>query len=273
MIDVIITTYRNPEKLKLCLSSVIEKTKFVDFRIFLWCNDPNDEVKKVIHDSIFIDDIPFTDRIIPIYNDNNDGSFASNNNEAAAEGNGEFILFLNDDIEPQHDDWLLNMVSMMNDPGIGAVGSLLLYPKTKAIQHCGVFFSDKTNNLPFHMFYRRNPKEVKDFISMPRYYQAVTGACMLVRRKDFEAVGGFCDEYFYGYEDIQLCLDIKHKLNKKSVYTPRSVLVHYEGISGSFKEHSHLQDNIKTFRKNCSGKYYNDLDFYLSNPNFMVYGK
>lgn len=268
-VDIVITTYRSSEKLKTCLSTVIERTKFVDYKIYLWANDPNEEVKQVIHDAMYIDNILFNEHIEPIFNDNNNGSFASNNNEAAAEGNGDYILFLNDDIEPLSDAWLLSMVNILDtDQKVGVVGSLLLYPDKQTVQHCGVFFSHKTNNLPFHMFYRQHASKVASFISIPRFYQAVTGACMLVRRADFEAVGGFSTDYFYSFEDIDLCLKLKHKLNKTSVFCPQSVLIHNEGIS---KTQPRVKENVAAFRKNCTGKYYNDLEFYINNPNFMIY--
>jgi GT2 family glycosyltransferase len=268
-VDIAITTYRNTEKLKTCLATILEKTKFVDYKIYLFANDPSEEMKKTIHDAMYIDDILFNDHIEPIFNDDNSGSFSSNNNAAAKEGKNDYILFLNDDVYPLRDDWLYSMVSVLdNNNKIGVVGSLLLYPDQKTIQHCGVFFSSKTNNLPYHMFYKQTIDSVSDFISHYRYYQAITGACMLVRRKDFEEVGGFNTEFFYSFEDIELCLKIKDKLKKGAVYCPNSVLVHNEGIS---KTQPRLQDNIAAFRKNCSGKYYNDLEFYLNNPNFMIY--
>lgn len=271
-VDVVITTHRNADKLKICLRSVIEKTKFVDYKIYLLANDPNEAIKKVIHDSMFVDDILFTDRIEPIFNDNNDGSFSTNNNETAAEGKAPYILFLNDDCEPINEDWLLNMKSMLDkDPKLGVVGALLLYPGQKIIQHCGVFFSQRTNGLPYHMLYKQPVKKVAGFISVPRYYQAVTAACMLVRRDDFEKVGGFSKDYQYGYEDSQLCLDLKDKCDRRIIYTPSAQLIHHEGISGAFKQHPSLQDNIKAFRKNCSGRYINDYEFYMGDPKFMVY--
>lgn len=271
-VDIVTTTFRNTDKLKICLNTVVERTKYVEYKWYLWVNDPNDEIKEIIHNSMFIDNIMFNDRIEPIYNDNNDGSFSSNNNEAAAEGNSPYILFLNDDVEPTNEAWLLNMINMIdNNPKIGAVGAMLLYPGKQLVQHCGVFFSQRTNNLPFHMHYRQPVSKVASFISVPRYYQAVTGACMLVRRDDFEKLGGFSTEFFYGFEDCALCLDIAHELKKKIVYCPNAVLIHHEGISGSFKEHPKLQDNIKAFRKNYTGKYYDDYNFYINDPNFMTY--
>jgi len=268
-VDLITTTFRNVDKLKICLSSVVEKTKFVDYKWYVWANEPNKEVEEVIHDSMFIDDILFNDHIEPIFNDNNDGSFSSNNNEAAAEGDAEYILFLNDDTMPLMDDWLLNMVRILDtDTKVGVVGSLLLYPDKKTIQHCGVFFSHRTNNLPFHMYHKHNLNTVSKFVSVPRYYQAVTAACMLVRRDDFESVGGFSTDYFYSFEDVDLCIRIKDKLKKNCVFCPQSILVHDEGISGT---QPRLEENIAAFRKNCTGKYFNDLEFYMSNPKFMIY--
>jgi len=266
-IDIVTTHYRN-KKFKNCLNTVTERTKFVDYKWYVWANSPNEEVEEMLYDSMYIDDILFNDRIEVIFNDSNDGSFASNNNEAAAEGNSEYILFLNDDTEPTNDSWLLNMKHILDtDENVGVVGSLLLYPD-KTIQHCGVFFSHRTNNLPFHMNYKQPLSKVADFVSVPRYYQAVTAACMLVRRKDFEAVGGFSTDYFYSFEDTDLCLMMKHKLKKRCVFTPGAQLIHYEGIT---KTQPRLEDNVSAFKKNCSGKYFNDLEFYLNDPKFMIY--
>ena len=136
-ISIITTTYRNKEKLKRCLTLVLEKTKYVDYNWIVWANDPDDEVKQIIHDAMFIDDICFQDITIPIYNDTNNGSFSSNNNEAVLESDSKYILFMNDDIEPINETWLLNMKTLLdNDQKIGAIGALLMYPNN-LIQHCG----------------------------------------------------------------------------------------------------------------------------------------
>jgi len=121
------------------------------------------------------------------------------------------------------------------------------------------------------MFYRQPYEKVAPFVSVPRYYQVVTGACMLVRRADFEAVGGFSPEYYYCYEDVDLCLKFKHQLKKRCVYMPAAQLIHHEGISGTFKKHPKLEENIKVLKEKWTGKYLNDYDFYLRDPKFMTY--
>ena len=79
-VDIVTTTYRSADKLRVCLESVNENTKFVDYKWYLWANDPNDEMKQVIDEAIYLDGILVNDKIVPIFNDNNDGSFSSNNN-------------------------------------------------------------------------------------------------------------------------------------------------------------------------------------------------
>lgn len=267
-VDLITTTFRNVDKLKICLTSITEKTKFVDYKWYVYANDPNDEVKQIIHNSMFVDDILFNDRIIPIFNDSNDGTFSTNNNDAAEEGDSEYILFMNDDVEPINDDWLFHMVNIMDsDAKVGAVGAMLLYPN-KLIQHIGVMFDHRTNGLPFHIFYKQ---QLSEFAMHSRLYQAVTGACMLVRRKDFEGMGGFETAYKYGYEDTSFCLKLKHDLGKNSVYCAESRLIHHEGISGKFKNHPYLQENIKTFKTQWKKKIFNDHQFYLNNSDYMLY--
>jgi GT2 family glycosyltransferase len=273
MIDICITTYNGHKGvLKKCLGSLIEKTKFVDFRIWLYASEPDREMEQIIWDSMHVDNILFTDRIEILYNDNNCDTYSRNNNSIAEEGDGDLILFLNDDTEVINDDWLYQMQKiMLSDEKVGAVGALLLYPDMKTVQHCGVMFSTRTNNLPFHMYYRQPLKSIQAYASLPRYYQAVTAACMLVRRADFMALGGFYEEFKNGFEDIALCIDIKEKLGKRMVYCPNAQLIHHEGVSGKFKEHPDIQNNIKVLREKYAGKFFNDENFYLSSINHMVY--
>lgn len=268
-VDIVTTTYRNADKLKICLSSVIERTKYVDFKWYLWANDPDDKVKEIIHNSMYIDGIRFHNKLEPIFNDTNDGSFSSNNNEAALEGSADYILFLNDDIEPINETWLLSMIQIMDtDPKVGAVGALLLYPGAKLVQHAGVMFDQRTNGLPYHIFYKQ---PITNFMAVNRYYQAVTAACMLVRREDFTKLNGFDTSFIYGYEDIDYCLKLRHILSKHSVYCAGAQLIHHEGISGTFKKHPHLKNNMDVFRDRWGKKIFNDHQFYLQDKNFMIY--
>jgi GT2 family glycosyltransferase len=252
----------------------MEHTKYVDYKLLLMANEPDEQTKKIMQEAQCLDGWLFNDRIDAWYNDTNTGSFSSNNNELAQEAQGKYLCFLNDDCYPiaENENWLYSMVQVLEtDETVGAVGALLLYPN-KTIQHCGVFFSQRTNNLPFHLHYKQPIDKVAGFIGQYRYYQAITAACMLVRRDDFLALGGFDEGYFYMYEDIDLCLKFKTQLNKRCIYCPEAVLVHNEGISGTNKNPK-IEHNIRLFKDKWGGKYFDDLMFYQTVNNYMVYKK
>ena len=50
---------------------------------------------------------------------------------------------------------------------------------------------------------------------------------MLIKKSTYLEVGGFDNNYVYGYEDVDLCLKL-HKAGYKNIYNPKSVLYHYE---------------------------------------------
>ena len=63
------------------------------------------------------------------------------NNAAVAASDGEYLLFLNDDIEVIEPDWLEAMLEAAAWPGVGIVGARLLYPN-RTVQHAGMFLGD-----------------------------------------------------------------------------------------------------------------------------------
>ena len=138
----------------------------------------------------------------------------------------EHILFLNNDIEIMHPDWLYNMVQHFIRPEVAAVGAKLLYLDHK-IQHAGVIVGN--NGVAGHshkMLWDWDP----GYFSRPHLTQditAVTGACMLVRKDEFLAVGGFDLKLPTAFNDIDLCLKLRKK-GKSIVYTPFARLYHRE---------------------------------------------
>lgn len=186
-----------------------------------------------------------------------DGSFSSINNELVKCSDGEYVLFLNNDTEPQP-FWLYNMISKIHrNSEVGIVGSKLCYSKDK-IQHCGIAFIQQG---PANIGKSVLKSFPSNFSEYDRQYQAVTAACMLMRRSDFDAVGGFGEEYWFCYEDVDLCLKIKNQLNKKIVYSSGSVVIHNESVTQNKYKTSgpKQQEGIKTFKQKWMSKV--ELDF------------
>ena len=101
--------------------------------------------------------------------------------------------------------------------------------KTVAVLPFASFSEDKEVG-----FYR--PYNIqKDYFSSSGYsavcVPAVTAALAMCRKSDFIEVGGFCEEYVYGFEDVDLCLAFNRDLSKQSVVLPDNTTIHMESVS------------------------------------------
>lgn len=157
-------------------------------------------------------------------------NFSAQSNLGAATAEGDVLLFLNDDVVPVNSDWLNELVSPLEDPAIGVVGPLLLYPD-QSVQHAGMYLG--YNRLAGHALRgARLPQGDCGFMATaPRQVMAVTGAALAIRRSDFEALGGFDRDLFALHiQDVDLCLRA-HFSGLAVVHNPRAILLHMESVS------------------------------------------
>jgi GT2 family glycosyltransferase/glycosyltransferase involved in cell wall biosynthesis len=158
-------------------------------------------------------------------NDTNLG-FAKGNNIGARLAGGRSLLFLNNDtlVQPK---WLEDMVGVANaDPTVGIVGIKQLFPYTNTIHHTGIVFTAGAG--PQHLYPHADARW--PHVNKQREYQAINGACLLIRRELFEACGGFDEGYVNGYEDMDLCMMIRQR-GFKVVCCTSSYIYHYGQIS------------------------------------------
>lgn len=146
-------------------------------------------------------------------------------NTGAAAAQGEALLFLNNDTEPQP-GWLAALRAYAKShPAAVAVGAKLLYP-TGDVQHAGVVIGQ--DGYP-HNLYAGMPAE-HPAVNRSRRLQAVTGACILVDRSAFELVGGFDVGFFNSLEDVDLCLRLS-EAGGEVHYCHEAVVTHMESVS------------------------------------------
>ena len=139
------------------------------------------------------------------------------------------LLFLNDDLTPVAEDWIAAMSVHLQSPDTGAVGPLLLYPDER-VQHAGMVLR-RLGGAGHLLRHARLPED--DYLGLAastREVTAVTGAALMVRRADFEAVGGFDEGLAIGLQDVDLCLKLR-ALGRRNVFEPRAVLLHMESTS------------------------------------------
>jgi len=180
--------------------------------------------------------------------------FPGNCNRGVAMTDSALFLLLNSDVEVTP-NWLTAMVQAASSPCVGIVGSRLLFPPTRdgahagRIQHAGVAFNK--DGAPYHPFrgYQANAPEVTRRLEI----NAVTGACMLIRREAWEKVGGFDTAFIGGqYEDMDFCLAVR-AAGYKIIYEPASVLYHYEHGSGEEHVYASSERNRKLLLQKWPG--------------------
>ena len=157
-------------------------------------------------------------------------------NRGARLARGDALLFLNNDIEVIEPDWLTEMVECLAYSSVGIVGAKLLYPKG-TIQHAGVVIG--LGEAAGHWYVDADANEPGPMgrLAVRQTIGAVTGACMLVTRPCFQAVGGFDEDVFpIAYNDVDLCMRARH-VGFRTIWTPFATLYHHESASrGSDEE-------------------------------------
>jgi O-antigen biosynthesis protein len=163
-------------------------------------------------------------------------SFSNSNNLAVSQTQAPLLLFINNDITLCQ-DIIPELVNLMQDSEIGIIGVKLLdvipseslaLPPT---QHLGVqlnFYNPDRLSRPFEVRYS---PQLLDVQMSPWRVPAVTGALMMCRRQDFLAAGKFQEKYFYGFEDVDLCLSFRQFLGKEIICANHLSAFHHRGFT------------------------------------------
>lgn len=216
-VSIIIITYNQVDFLKKNLYSIESKTTYNNYEIIIVTNnlDENSEMSK------FLRTVNHS-----VYVFQNEYSFGAMNNFGASKAKGEFIVFLNDDIEIMTPYWIEAFLSLGLNDEIGAVGGKLVSANGK-LQDCGGIVWKNGHA----MNYGRN-FDIKDpKINYVRDVDYCSGSCLFVKKNIFEKLKGFDRTFDPAYwEDTDLCFSIR-KLGYRVLYQPLAVFTHYEGMT------------------------------------------
>ncbi len=152
-------------------------------------------------------------------------NFSEMNNLGARSAKGDILLFLNDDVEPLDPLWLERMAARLERPETGAVGAKLLY-YNGSIQHAGLATWEMGG--AGHPGRFLTTSEYWPWLNATREVTAVTGACLAIRRADFESVGGFDPGFPVNFNDVDLCLRLQER-GLSIIFEAGAVLQHDEG--------------------------------------------
>jgi len=225
-VSIIIPSKDHPGVLSNCIHSVMEASTYRDFEIIVIDNGSNAHNKARIE---MMRDMLHDEYHFQYHHEPMEFNFSKMCNMGAALATGDYLLFLNDDIEITQEDWLEKMMELAVLPHVGAVGVKLIYPTTEIIQHAGItnIHLGPAHKLQFRSdaneyYYKRN--------RLPVDVLGVTGACLLLKKELFEKLGGWREDLRVAFNDVELCYHI-HDLGYVNVVRNDVTLIHHESLS------------------------------------------
>lgn len=259
--DIVIVNFNAGNLLADCVRSVLADGAC---HVFVVDNDSRDDSLAHLSASIY------DDRVTLIQNARNLG-FAAACNMGALASKANTLLFLNPDCVLEEGSLRRMLDVLYDDPSIGMVGGLLCNPdgseqpggrrvfptprrafmRAFGLSHLGKWFPSLFSDFLLH-------KEKLPLAPTP--VEAISGACMLVKREALNDVGLWDEGYFLHCEDLDWCMRFRLK-NWRVVFVPDARVMHEWGACSRsrpffvewHKHHGMLRFYNKFFRKQYPG--------------------
>ena len=221
-LSVIIVTRNTCQLACAAIESVLNGQDNPSREIFLVDNGSTDETPAVVAKRF--------PSVHLLRSDRNFG-FARANNLAARQAQGQFLLLLNSDAALQPESLAAAVGWMRAHPDCGVAGVQLLNPDgspQNSIANFPTLATELLNkSLLRRLCPRRYPGKEQRFTE-PIEVETVVGACMIIRRDLWDAIGGLDERYFFFLEETDFCLQTR-RLGKRLMHLPQIMVWHGQG--------------------------------------------
>jgi GT2 family glycosyltransferase len=228
-LSIVIICWNDLKVIKDCLRSIYEGTHEIDFEVIVSDNGSKDGSQQYIRENF-----PKT-RIIE---NNANLGFAKANNVGIRASLGDYVLILNPDTivhEASLDKWI---EYADRHPEAGAFGCRILNPDGSLQISARPFPTVRSYWLS--ALYLHKLAYLGKFFASDLYLgwdsmkeQEIdwqSGCCLLFRRDVLTKINGFDEQFFYHFEEVDLCRRAKN-LGRKILYTPYPTVTHLGGQS------------------------------------------
>lgn len=224
LVSILIPNKDQKETLMHCIHSVLETSTWKNLEILIIENNSEQEETFACYRELEKDP-----RIRILTYPGKTFNYSAINNFGVQQAKGEYLLFLNNDIEVITPDWIEQMLGNCQRPEVGIVGAKLYYPDN-TIQHAGIIIG--IGGIAGHAFLglARAKSGYLHKASLQMDYSAVTAACMMMKAEAFRKAGGFEEKLTVAFNDVDLCLRTVEQ-GWLVVYDPHVEMYHYESKS------------------------------------------
>ncbi len=271
LVSIVIPVYNHARMTERCVNSIVDNTSG-HFEIVIVNNGSNISVRERL---IQLENQQPLVRVIHNFKNMN---FALGCNLGGAIALGETLIFLNNDTLVTK-GWCAPLIDRLHESDqIGMVQPKLLYPDG-TVQCCGASFSP-FSTIPYHHHQGLRAEDYR--VNVARELNALTGACIAIRRADFLELEGFDPIFINGCEDTDLCLRMISKLNKRCFFEPASTVYHFESKTPG--RGKNILENRLKFKERWVGKIESDnarvyldeeklpTNYVADNPRFHEFG-
>jgi GT2 family glycosyltransferase len=244
LVSIIIPSSDHVPDLDRCIRSVYGVTQYRQFEVLVVENNSKDVQTFAYYQKLTK---TYPECRVLVYEEEEDKYFNFSRicNFGLRHAKGEYLLFLNKDTEALNHGWLAEMLQLAQLEDVGAVGALLYYPDSQAapasgqrrdvqhpdtVQHAGIIVGLGGYAGHSHKYAERGKSGYMFRQACVQELSAVTGACIMLPRKAFDAVGGFDTGFAVAYNDVDLCLQLRRR-GYSVLFTPYAELYHYESKS------------------------------------------
>jgi GT2 family glycosyltransferase len=249
--SIIIVSYKSLAYLKPCLSSLSTHLQ-CRYEVILVDNHSQDDTVEWVHKHY---------PEIRVIEQGHNSGFAAANNQGARIARGKYLVLLNADTEVRSDFGAA--LPILEHKDVGVVGVKLVNPDGTIQPSVGYQHSPARillswlglSGMPFF------PSLFRRDVLLPAYYEEdhpdvawVCGACMMIKKEAWEAVGGMDEHYFMYVEDHDLCRTLS-SVSSSTAYCSRIEVMHHGGGGVRWASGNAMRSTLSSYRY-FLGKHY-----------------
>lgn len=230
-VSIIIPNWNTANLTYNCLKSIFLFTQDLEYEIIAVDNNSGDDSVQILNA------LTYEHQNLTLIINNKNLGFSKANNQGLAIAKGKYILFMNSDMELIENTPKILSEYLEEHQDVGACACQLQYgdgSRQPNIKRHPSFLSQLWILYKLHHLWQ--PAFLKKYLAKDFNYageaevEQIMGAFVFIRYDIIKNIGGWSEDYFIWWEDLDLCKRL-HELGEKIMYTPISRVVHYEGKS------------------------------------------
>lgn len=257
LVSIILPSQDNFSELQRCLVSVLQRTRYQRYEVLIAENhSQNAELDS------WLASLEGRSERIRVLRSGQRLSASALFNMACREARGEYLVLLSAEGEVVNANWVESLLNQAQRPEVGIVGAKLVNERGMTTQaglilgfdgHLGAAFAGETKDAAGYM----------NSLWVEKNYSAVSGACLMIAKALFEAVGGLDEEHFdQAFADVDLCLKVADA-GYLIVVTPQAQIQHPGTLAQDPQAAAALRDK-------WAARFAQDSAY---NPNLSLSGK